>query len=496
MIEPLLRTTNDFNQCAAIRLPFPDRLRSGVSRTFGNPLKPFERLWVTHINLMQNLRQAANEIFDAALRAVDAGKALRRALNLNGTILRICDTVFDTSTRPTYVVAIGKAAPAMAVTLGDILDHIITRGTVSGPDCPELHALESGRWRVFAGGHPLPNQQSLDAAQAAFELLRRADEEHALVVFLISGGGSAMIEWPCDGRITLADLREANRRLVSCGASITEINAVRRALSAVKGGRLGALAQNTDQITLIISDTNRGDEANVASGPTVSPPANSPRAMDVVERYSHRLSLPSSVLRAIQEAESNEGHSDIADNKHYVLLDNQSAIEAAAAEARQLGFAVEVVYDINEQPIDEGSALLVSRVRALWEQAGREQKRVCLISGGEFSCPVGGTGVGGRNLETVLRCAIEFDKRQHHGDFASAHLVALSGGTDGIDGNSPAAGAIADESTIASGLSRGLHAESFLENSDSFTFFNTLGDAIVIGPTGTNVRDLRILIAS
>ncbi|MCA1603838.1 MAG: glycerate kinase, partial [Acidobacteria bacterium] len=120
----------------------------------------------------------------------------------------------------------------------------------------------------------------------------------------------------------------------------------------------------------------------------------------------------------------------------------------------------------------------------------------CLISGGEFSCPVGGMGVGGRNLETVLRCAIEFDKRQHHGDFTSAHVVALSGGTDGIDGNSPAAGAIADESTIARGLSRGLHAQSFLENSDSFFFFSALGDAIVTGPTGTNVRDLRILIAS
>ena len=304
-----------------------------------------------------------------------------------------------------------------------------------------------------------------------------------------------MIEWPLDERITLVDLREANRLFVSCGASITEINAVRRALSAVKGGRLGALAPNADQVTLIISDTNRGDEASVASGPTLPSPDNTPRSMDVVERYSHLQSLPSSVLTAVKEAESDKGHSGIAANKHYVLLDNQSAIEAAASEARQLGFEVEVAYDINEQPVDEGSALLVSRVRALWEQAGREQKRVCLISGGEFSCPVSGTGVGGRNLETVLRCAVEIDKRQHLGDFASAHLVALSGGTDGIDGNSPAAGAIADGSTIARGLARGLDAESFLEDSNSFTFFNALGDAIITGPTGTNVRDVRILIA-
>jgi glycerate 2-kinase len=441
------------------------------------------------------LRRVAREIHDHALRAVDPRKALRSAVNLDTTLLRICDTVFDTSTLPTYVVAIGKAAPAMAVTIDEILNHTITGGIVSGPDYPELHALKSEHWRVFAGGHPLPNQESLNAAQAAFDLLRRADRERALVVFLISGGGSAMIEWPGDDRITLSELRHANRELVSCGASIGEINSVRRGFSAVKGGNLAAHAPRANQITLIISDTNPGDEANVASGPTLPPPANSPNAMDVVERYSPRLSLPSSILRAIQEAESNQWHADMGNNKHYVLLDNLSAIEAAAAETRQLGFAVEVAYDINEQPVEEGSALLVSRVRALWEQAGGGQKRVCLISGGEFSCPVRGTGVGGRNLETVLRCAIEFYKRQHLGDFASTHLVALSGGTDGIDGNSAATGAIADESTIARGLSRGLDAESFLENSDSFTFFDALGDAIVTGPTGTNVRDLRILIA-
>jgi glycerate 2-kinase len=139
---------------------------------------------------------------------------------------------------------------------------------------------------------------------------------------------------------------------------------------------------------------------------------------------------------------------------------------------------------------------MVSRLRDLWEQGGRGPTRVCLISGGEFSCPVGGRGIGGRNLETVLRCAIELNKRQHAGDFGSAHLVALSGGTDGIDGNSPAAGAIADESTIERGLEGGLDAESSVKHSDSFTFLNALGDTIITGPTGTNVRDLRILIAS
>ena len=177
-------------------------------------------------------------------------------------------------------------------------------------------------------------------------------------------------------------------------------------------------------------------------------------------------------------------------------MNNQSAIEAAAAKARQLGFVVEVAHDLNDQPIEEGSALLVSRVRALWEQAGREQKPVCLISGGEFSCPVKGAGVGGRNQETVLRCTLEFDKHFQSEDFAPAHLVSLSGGTDGIDGNSLAAGAIADETTIARGFALGMDAKCYLKNSDSFTFLNELGDSIITGPTGTNVRDLRILMAS
>lgn len=453
----------------------------------------------------QNLQQAAREIFASALRSVDAHESVRRAVVLDDTRLAVAEVKLDLTSYQAGVfgIAIGKAAVPMAAALEEALGKFLKGGVIAGPVAGQplerVLALPPRKlttvWRRCEGGHPLPNKASLLAAHECFDLLERANVANALIIFLISGGGSAMIEWPRDDRITLSELRQANRELVSCGASIAEINSVRRGFSAVKGGNLAAYAANADQITLIISDTNPGDEANVASGPTLPPPANSPKAMDVVERYGPRLSLPSSVLRAIREAESTQAHADKGNTKHYVLLDNHSAIEAAAAEARQRGFAVEVAYDINEQPVEEGSALLVSRVRALWEQGGGGQKRVCLISGGEFSCPVRGMGVGGRNLETVLRCAVEFEKIQHGGDFASAHLVALSAGTDGIDGNSPAAGAIADENTIARGLLRGLNAESHLENSDSFTFFDMLGDAIVTGPTGTNVRDLRILIA-
>jgi glycerate 2-kinase len=453
-----------------------------------------------------DLHQAARKIFDSALRRVDAREAVKRTVVRQDTLLAIADAQLDLTSYKSgvYAIAIGKAALPMALALEDALGKFLKGGVIAGPVADQPQGREliltprklTTVWRICEGGHPLPNKSSLLAAQTCFELLERANTADALVIFLISGGGSAMIEWPRDDRITLAELRQTNRQLVNSGASIAEINSVRRSYSAVKGGQLAARAPNATQITLIISDTNAGDTASVASGPTLPPTPNSPKAIDVLKRYSHRLSLPNSVLRAIEETEDDEQQSPKGTYKHLVLLDNQSALEAAAAAARQLDFTVEVAPDINEQPVDKGSALLVSRARALWEQAGSEPKRVCLISGGEFSCPVRGTGVGGRNLETVLRCAIEFDQSRNRGQFTSARLVALSGGTDGIDGNSPAAGALADESTIDRGRVKGLEAETFLENSDSFTFFDALGDTIITGPTGTNVRDLRILLAS
>lgn len=458
-------------------------------------------------NDLLQLQKAAREIFHTALGAVDAHEAIRRAVRLDGATLRICDTHLDVSSRQIYVVAIGKAAPAMAAGLSEILGDRVTAGVISAlpPPArpfPAAQSLDFHRWQVFAGGHPLPSQQSLDLARATFDLLHRADNERGLVIFLVSGGGSAMIEYPVSDFITLNDLREANRRLISCGASIAEINAVRRAWSALKGGKLSQRAPHADQITLIVSDTNRGEEAVVASGPTFAPGADAPDPKEVVDRYQLRSALPSSILEVISRTEAAaEAVKEVLTSeperirKHYVLLDNQTAVKSAAAKAGQLGFTVEIAEDVIEQEIAVGCDLLISRLLSLWQWAGVKGKPVCLLSGGEFSCPVRGNGIGGRNLETALRCAIEFAEQHRRGNFRSAHLIALSCGTDGLDGNSPAAGAVADETTIARGSSIGLDAERFLEESDSFNFFARLGEAIVIGPTGTNVRDLSVLLA-
>jgi hydroxypyruvate reductase len=378
---------------------------------------------------LDQLRRSAREIFDAAVASVDPRDAAKQAIVRDGPMVEVCGERFDASSKPVFAIALGKAAAAMARGVEDAVGDKLARGVISAP---AFSKPLSRQWEIFEGGHPLPTQASLDAAEAAFNLLDWANDAHGLVIFLVSGGGSAMMEWPISPAISLDDLRRVNEELIRSGARISEINAVRRAYSAVKGGKLAERATHARIVTLIVSDTNRDDEANVASGPT----------------------LPISPYR--------------------VLLGNWTALEAAHQKALELGFKSSIAHDICEQPIQEGCELLLARM---------SEDADCLISGGEFSCPVRGDGIGGRNLETVLRCALE-----------EPNVVVLSAGTDGIDGNSSASGAIADSTTISRARNLGLDPAEFLARSDSFTFFAQLQDLIVTGPTGTNVRDLRILI--
>jgi len=509
----------------------------------------------------EQLRRDAREIFRRALEAADARRAVLDAVRVEGTRLRVCGAEFEfgPSGGRVYSVALGKAGAEMAAALDERLGPRLARGVVSAP--ATSHGLPS-RWLVYAGGHPLPNGESFEAARTALGLLRAADAEAAgeaceavLVVFLVSGGGSAMLELPRDPRVTLEELREANRALVSCGASISEINAVRRALSAVKGGGLAAAAGRAAQVTLLVSDTNRGRERDVASGPTLEPDADAPDPREVLARHGLRATLPGSVLRALEEVDEagavGQHHAAAPRREHFVLLDNGTACDAAARAARRLGYSTQVAADLVEQHVEAGTAEMVSRLVSLagpgWGE-GRggprrsedDRRGVCLVSGGEFSCPVRGGGLGGRSAETALRCAFEFRKAARasgggqevgHGDDAettgggaaaslgdgSGHdadggaghdaeaaregsaaareFVTLCAGTDGADGNSPAAGALADHTTLDRARARGLDPERHLAESDAYALFEALGDAVVTGPTGTNVRDLRLLLA-
>jgi glycerate 2-kinase len=419
---------------------------------------------------LDQLHRHAREIFDHALSSVDPREAVKQAININGPVVEIGGVCLDVSSQPIYAIAIGKAAAAMAKGLEEALETRLTEGVL-----------------MSSGGHPLPNEASLAAARAAFELLDRANDEEALVIFLISGGGSAMIEWPASDDISLADLRAANQILVTCGASIAEVNAVRRAFSAVKGGALARRAPRARMCTLIVSDTNRGDEASVASGPTMNIPPDAPQAIEVVERYQLETRLPQSIMKAVRTAARTSQEEGLGP-AHTVLLNNGTALDAAHSKAQSLGFTSAILHDISEQPIETGCDLLLSRLLA--ESTGDP---FCAISGGEFSCPICGDGRGGRNLETVLRCAIRLSESKINN---GQHFVILSAGTDGIDGNSPAAGAIADETTIPRARELGLDASEYLARSDSYGFFERLNALIVTGPTGTNVRDVRIFLRS
>lgn len=454
------------------------------------------------------LRNIALQLFAAGLESVDAKRKLHEAVRLEGSRLRVGEGDYDVSELAAiYSIAVGKAAHRMAQALTDMLGDKLTAGVISAP---HTDVSLSDVWRVFAGGHPLPDETSFEAGRAAFEVLQKASSERALVVYLISGGGSAMMEVPRDERISLRDLQTMNRVLVGCGATITEINSVRRALSAIKGGGLSRFAKRAKQVTLIVSDTNKGDEASVASGLTMSVAsrrAETAKALSVITDYDLSERMPESILQALNDAlmpddaARDSTNDNEAEHKHYVLLDNEIALDAVAKVARERGFVVETARDLVEQPIAEGCTQLVKRLIDLKRRVkseGRGKERIgCLISGGEFVCPVRGAGTGGRNSEAALRCAIGMHEMRVHNvrdDLSASRIIALHAGTDGIDGNSPAAGAIADNTTLERASAIGLNAGDYLERSDAYSFFDRLGDAIITGTTGTNVRDLRIML--
>jgi len=433
---------------------------------------------------LQQLRTISRDIFGAAMSAVEPVVAIRENVRFEGSRLTVRDTEFDLSPfANVFGISIGKASERMSYAVEKVFGDVFLTGVLSGP-------RRGWGWEYFPGGHPLPNEDSLAAAKAAIHLLETVDHENTLIVFLISGGGSAMFELPISNDIALEDLRAVNDVLVSCGASISEVNAVRRAFSAVKGGQLAAFAPKSRQLTLIVSDVPKGEEHNVASGPTWPPPAGAPTAAEVVARYELDGRLPHSIMRAITNPAPAPIESQNDRRDHFVILDNDTALEAAANAARACGFITEVARDINDDRIEIGCEKLLARLSHL--QSQNADANVCLISGGEFACPVRGDGVGGRNSETALRLAMAVDKdREGYGEF-----LALCAGTDGIDGNSSVAGAIADNTTIERGRSMAGEPSSFLDNSASGSFFMLLEDAIDMGPTGTNVRDLRILISA
>lgn len=432
------------------------------------------------------LAQIAKQIFQETLLRLNAKDAIKRVVKVENDQLLIADDSFQVNKSfSIYVVAIGKAAYQMASGFDEIAGEFIKGGVVSGV-FSENNLV--AKWQVFAGGHPLPNEESFASAKAAFQLLEKADSENALVVFLISGGGSAMMDLPRSEEINLEDLQEFNQLLVTSGATIAEINSIRRTISQVKGGGLAIAAPNAKQISLIISDTADGDISSVASGPSLLPAEDVPNAFSVIEKYDLKTRFPQSIKNLLENYQA-ENFTNEIESKTHLLLDNKYALQQVAEIVEKLGFVVKVENESQEVFITDGCEQLIEKFIEFKEE-NLTNRPICYISGGEFGCKVVGNGVGGRNSETVLRLSLLAQERLPFSDYA-----ILSGGTDGIDGNSLAAGAVADETTLERAESKEMNPQEYLENSDSFSFFNDLGNAIIVGATGTNVRDIRIFLA-
>jgi hydroxypyruvate reductase len=442
--------------------------------------------------LAANGKRLAEQIFLTTLSSLEVrGAMLSRIKRESGRLgfghVTLEREIHDSSerwvplSRPPYVIAFGKAANEMASALYEILGGEIAAGVVVAPTAP---AAPAERIRYFIGSHPYPNAGSVEGAGSALDLvagLRRDD----LVIFLISGGGSALFEKPLAPEVTLADLIEFNKVLVTCGLPIEQINVLRKHISAVKGGRLAVRAYPAQQLSVFISDVPEALDSMVASGPTF------PDASTVDECYALAVHnnlterFPAPIRKYFEDRSLEEtakpGDVRFSQSHYFCLLSNRDAVASASETAKQMGLVTEIYGGPWD---DDFRTLAAANSAALDDLAVRHPgKTVCLLVGGEVTCPVTGRGIGGRNQAFVLHAA---------GLVARRNRVVLSAGTDGVDGNSPAAGAVADGQTLARAQAQGLDRERYLAESDSYHFFRTLGDTIEVGYTGNNLRDLRL----
>jgi glycerate 2-kinase len=432
--------------------------------------------------LFPTMRDAALEIFRQALTKASIANAFARHVHCERGLLRVREDLYDLhSYSGVLVVSLGKAGHTMVEALvsqvGASLEGIVASSV--------LPPVQVHGFRYFRGGHPLPNAESIQGASAILRALESLSAS-SLVIFLLSGGGSSIVERPADNEISLDDLIATYRTLVHSGAPIAEINAVRKHLSAVKGGRLAQAAFPAQQVSLLVSDVPDDTPDALASGPTMPDSTTVEDCYRIAEKYALLRQFPQSTRelferRALEETPKS-GDPAFQRARWWPVLSNQTAIEEASSAAERAGFIVHVDNSCDDWDYKGASDYLLGRLHQLRAQCSP----VCLISGGEVTVKVNNAGLGGRNQQFALACAEKI---------ARENITVLSAGTDGVDGNSPAAGGIVDGSSTARARAKGLHARVALEKFDAYPFFNALGDAIETGPTGNNLRDLRILLA-
>ncbi len=435
--------------------------------------------------MAKELRNTAHEIFLHVLADSSIDRAFERHIFYERGILRIAEDLFDLSSfTRVFVVSIGKAAASMVESLmSRIGPGAGITGIVCGPSIPPTQVFG---FRYYAGGHPTPNAESLRAAEAILRALQSRTDRN-LVIYLISGGGSALVEKPISPSISLDDLIQTHKVLVHSGAPIAEINAIRKHLSAVKGGRLAVAAGSAYQVSILVSDVPDNSMDSLASGPTMPDRSTIRRCHEIVKKHDLLSQFPSTVRGLFERGELEEtpkkDDAAFVNSRWWNILSNSTAEKAAVERSALSGFAVEVDNSCDDWDYARAADHLLDKLRELRKGVSR----VCLISGGEVTVTVkGSAGTGGRNQQFALYCAQKI---------AGENITVLSAGTDGIDGNSTAAGAIVDGTTLQRAKSLGVNAEVALKTFNATPFFESLGDLIITGPTGNNVRDLRILLA-
>jgi len=432
---------------------------------------------------------SAMEISRAGLDAADAGKLVRAALERKGSRLLLRSESFDMdSWERVFLVSIGKAARPMAEGLLSVLGDRVTGGIIT---CPPSENPAPDKLLCVPSGHPLPDGESLRAAEEALLLARRANEKD-VIFFLVSGGGSAKFCLPAAG-ISLDEKRSVTDALLKSGADIHQINTVRKHISGIKGGRFAAAAFPASVLSLVVSDVIGNDLETIASGPAHWDPTTFVEARNILVDYGLWETVPPSVRDVLEAGRAGkvpetlkEGDPVFKRVRTFIIGDNCSALNAARERAEELGFKAEVLTSSDSGEASEAAGKYAQVLRNRIGSTGRALPQ-CFLAGGELTVTVRGKGRGGRNMEFVLASMIAMS------GFPSQWLI-LSLGTDGRDGPTDAAGAWADPGLQRDAARLGLDPRGFLTDNDSYTFFDRTGRLIRTPPTETNVMDLRIFL--
>jgi hydroxypyruvate reductase len=440
------------------------------------------------------MKRMAKDIFSKALSAVDPSKILKDRIRIEKDRLWIrieenSEKNFDLNTfHKIFLVGTGKASNSMAKAVEEIFGDRMTKGVVT---TKYGHLLPLKKTEIIEAGHPIPDQKGYEGAKKIQGLLKKSGPKD-LVIFILSGGGSALLPFPADG-IELKEKQEMTQLLLDCGADIKEINTIRKHISRMKGGWLTRWAYPSTVIGFILSDVV-GDQLDViGSGPTVPDPSTFEEAWKILKKYDLLNEIAPSIQKHLilgkeGKVEETPKPGDVVFERVYNSLigSNILALRAAEKEATSLGLNTLILSSSIEGETREASRFHTAIAKEVISSGNPIPKPACILSGGETTVTIKGKGLGGRNQEFALAGALEISGIEK--------VVLLSGGTDGTDGPTDASGAMVDHTTVHRAKSMGLDPKAHLENNDAYPFFQKLGDLLITGPTHTNVMDVRILL--